>query len=53
MGSKRYGAQVIIEKEFATKEAAERWMDGLRAVHGNGDVHVETRLWVPAAEVAS
>ena len=44
---KKYGAQVIIEREFTTQEAAQRWMDRVQASNAEIGTHVEQHLWVP------
>lgn len=40
-----YCAQVIVEKTFATPQAAENWMARVKAKHEATADDVETRLW--------
>jgi hypothetical protein len=38
-------AQIIIEKPFASRDAAVRWMESTRWNKYGSNVHVESHLW--------
>lgn len=40
------GGQVIVEREFATEEEAQAWMDRLALLVAAPDTNIEKHLWV-------
>lgn len=42
-----FAGQVIIEKKFKSREAAENWMARLKAQYEPTTDNVETHLWEP------
>lgn len=50
-----YTAQIIIEREFKTRAAAEQWMERLkvRFDYPNSRATAETHLWEPASPIGA
>lgn len=43
-----YVGQVIIEREFSSREDAERWMDAMQREYNRPGITTERHLWEPA-----
>lgn len=53
MAKPPYTGQVIIEKGFRTREAAEQWMNELAAQHRTPWTWAETHLWELASPIGA